>query len=96
MTHKQIMAFGAKWHYPFLRIGDEASPPALDVLRHGKAHYEELRNDPKRRKLTGLRIEHWMARLTRVQVSQAIEKIDDVLAKQQATKVQLEEERIEV
>lgn len=96
MTYREIMAWGRRWHYPYLRIGDEASPPTTDVLRHGKEHYEELRNHPTRRKLTSLRIERWMLSLTRVQVSQAIEKIDDVLAKQQATKVQLEEERIEV
>lgn len=82
MTHKQIMAWARRWHHPFLRIGDEASPPTTDVLRHGKEHYEELRHDAKRRKLTSLRIERWMARLTRVQVSQAIERVDEALSKQ--------------
>lgn len=95
MTHKQIMAWAAQWNHPYLRIGDEASPPTPDVLRHGKEHYEALRHDVKRRKLTSLRIERWQARFTRVQVSDAIERVD-ALKKHSTKVVQMEEERIEV
>lgn len=76
MTHKQIMAWGKQWHYLFLQIGQEDDPPTNDVLRHGKEHYEALRHYPKRRKLTSRRIERITARLTRVQVSEVIERVE--------------------
>lgn len=76
MTYKQIMAWGARFHYLFLQIGQEDDPPTDEVLRHGKEYYEELRREPKRRKLTTRRIERITARLTRVQVSEAIERVE--------------------
>jgi hypothetical protein len=59
MTYEQIMAWGERNHYPFLRIGDEAEPPSPDTLRHGQTYYEELRISPVRLELTSLRICHW-------------------------------------
>lgn len=82
MTHKQIMAWAAQWHYPFLAIGYEANPPTREVLRHGVEHYEALRHERRRRLLTASRIERWNARLTRAQVDSAIERVDEALAQQ--------------
>jgi hypothetical protein len=95
MTHKQIMAWGEKNRYLFLQIGKEDNPPTQEVLRHGKEHYEALRHDARRRRLTSLRIERFPARLTRVQVTEAIERVDEALSKQTKQQVQMEE-RIQV
>ncbi len=96
MTHKQIMAWGEQWHYLFLQIGLEATPPTSEVLRHGREHYEALRHDAKRRRLTARRIEYLMTYRTRVQVSEAIERVDEALSQTKQTKHihQMEEERI--
>jgi hypothetical protein len=96
MTHKQIMVWGKQWHYLYLQIGQEDTPPTQEVLRHGKEHYEALRNAPKRRKLTSLRIERFPARLTRVQVSQAIERVEALKSTKCTAPSKTEEERIQV
>lgn len=61
MTYEQIMTWGERNHFPFLRIGDEAEPRSPDVLRHGQTYYEELRISPVRLDLASLRVQRWNA-----------------------------------
>lgn len=68
MKHKQIMEWGAKWHYPFLCIGQENDPVSPLVLRHGKASYRQLRSRAHKymRDLTIRRIQRWNALIVEV------------------------------
>ena len=65
MTHEDIMLWAQAWHYPFLRIGDEDSPPTDAVLPHGLEHYQMLTRHERRLSLVSLRIQRINAALSK-------------------------------
>lgn len=81
MTFRQLMAWGKRWHYPFLRIGLEADQPTGEVLEHGKMHYRALRQCDTRLGLAIKRAERWNAYVERAEQEKAErEKADNLLA----------------
>ena len=59
MTSNELLTWGERWHYPYLRLGSK------DAVRHGRSHWEALVSgkDAVRRVLAEQRIRLWDARL---------------------------------
>lgn len=73
MSYEDVLAWGEIHHYPFLALGKGSR------LRHGRAHYEALREHPVRLRRAVKRIERWNALVLRCQVDSTMMHVDNML-----------------
>lgn len=71
MNRKEFLSFGERWHYPFLVLGSGQALP------HGKDAYENA--SPVTIRLASKRIDRWNAIITPDRVTEAIERVDNLL-----------------
>jgi hypothetical protein len=84
MKKQEFLQFGERWHYPFLVLGSG------QYLAHGKSAYEEA--SPVIIRLASKRIERWHALITQERVTEALERVDNLLISRHGSNV----ERVEV